>query len=353
MNLDEFSDGDVGIVQAERAAQRQRVQLAAANAKVKALTGELEAAEERLALVGAATAQAVPPGWLSRAKPKKSSVTVCTMLSDTHWDEVVSPGELGGVNAYDRAIAEARLQRFVGKTMDLADHYLAEHLTVDGAVLFLGGDLVSGDIHEELTETNEAPMLETVVHWSGQLAAAVEALHSHFGRLHVAGVVGNHGRRTRKPRAKGRVHDNFDWLVMQSAAQIVGDREGLSWEIPETVDLLVEVHGLRILMTHGDQVTGGGGIGGIWPPIKRLQARKQTNPISEHDLLIMGHWHQLTLASTAGLIVNGSTKGFDEYAASRAFAYEDPRQAWWVVAPGHGVTMSAPILVGDRKAEGW
>ncbi len=350
-DLDDFVD-DETLVAGERKAEKAKADLSLANAKVKALTREVEALHGRLSIYETATAQSVP-AWLSRkSKKRKSTVTVCAMLSDTHWDEVVRPEELGGVNKYDRRIAEMRLDRFVEKTIELSTSYIGG-VTVDGACLFLGGDMVSGDIHEELTESNEGSMLETVVHWSARLASAIEALHNHFGSLHVASVVGNHGRRTRKPRAKGKVHDNFDWLIVHTAATLLGDRKGLTWQVPETADTVIDVHGTRILMTHGDKVTGGGGIGGIWPPIKRLQARLQTNPITEHDLLIMGHWHQLTLASTAGLIVNGSTKGYDEYAAMRGFAYEDPRQAWWIVSPEHGVTMSAPILVMDRSAEGW
>jgi len=54
-----------------------------------------------------------------------------------------------------------------------------------------------------------------------------------------------------------------------------------------------------------------------------------------------------------GFIVGGSLKGYDEYAYSLSLAPEPPQQAFWVTDPVHGVTVRAPILAGDRKAEKW
>ena len=353
-SLEAFADRDgllATIRHLENDLTRTKTAAAAARANAKTAASELADAETRFDVLSAATGQDVPK-WVSPKKPAKSEAVAVAVLSDCHWDEIVRPEEVDYTNAYNREIAEMRLHRFVEKTIELSRDYVA-NVNVTGLVLLLGGDLVSGDIHEELKETNEGTSLETAVHWSGELAAAIGSLADHFGNIHVAAVVGNHGRRTRKPRSKGRVHDNFDWLIAHSVSTMLGSDDRITWQIPETADTIVKVHGTRILLTHGDKVTGGSGIGGIWPPIKRLQARLQTNPSTAHDLLVMGHWHQLTLATTAKLLVNGSLKGWDEYAATSAFEWEEPRQAWFLVTPEHGVTMSAPIFVADREAEGW
>jgi hypothetical protein len=51
----------------------------------------------------------------------------------------------------------------------------------------------------------------------------------------------------------------------------------------------------------------------------------------------MGHWH--TYLALSDVIVNGSLKGYDEYArlAMRA-PYEPPIQALFFVHPEHGIT---------------
>lgn len=292
-----------------------------------------------------------PPKWLTRSTKKTERVaTLCTVLSDTHFDEVVDPSELDGRNAYNREIAEQRLERYFTGVVKLARHYLAG-VTYDGAVLFLGGDLISGDIHEELSESNEGTAFETVLHWSERIAAGVSILADEFSQVHIPLVVGNHGRRTRKPRAKKRARDNFDWLIGQMIARHFQGDARVTFQIPDGTDALVPVHDMNFLLTHGDQVGGGGGIGGIWPPIMRMVAKKRTR--YDFDSLVCGHWHQLIMAPSSGLIVNGSLKGYDEYASISNFVPERAQQALWTVAPGAGVTFSAPVFTDSRKEEGW
>jgi predicted phosphodiesterase len=292
-----------------------------------------------------------PPKWMARPPRKgEKTATLVTMLSDCHFDEVVNPAELGFRNAYSRAIAEMRLARYFEQVVRLSRDYLTG-MTYDGVVLCLGGDLISGDIHEELSQTNEAQALDTVLHWSSKIAGGIELLADEFGKVHVPVVVGNHGRRTRKPKAKGRARDNFDWMIGQLIARHFDRDSRVTFEIPDGTDCMVKVYDTTILLTHGDQVSGGGGIGGIWPPIMRMAAKKRVR--HQFDFVMMGHWHQLIMASTAGLIVNGSLKGEDEYAATMNFAPERAQQAMFTVAPHYGVTFSAPVIVDDRAKEGW
>lgn len=291
------------------------------------------------------------PKWLTKPTSKKDrKATLVTILSDTHFDEVVNPSEIDGRNAYNREIAEMRLERYFQQVIRISADYLTG-VSYDGAVLMLGGDLVSGDIHEELQDTNAAQTLETVLHWSGQLAAGISLFADAFGRCHVPVVVGNHGRRSRKPRMKGRARDNFDWMIGQLLARHFDGDPRITFQIPDGTDAMVEIHDTRLLLTHGDQVSGGGGIGGIWPPVMRMIAKKRVR--YSFDAVVMGHWHSLLMAPSAGVVVNGSLKGEDEYASIMGFAPERAQQACFTVAPEHGVTFSAPVFCDDRKKEGW
>lgn len=292
-----------------------------------------------------------PPRWLAKPPKKNESlVTLVTILSDCHFDEVVNPSELDGRNAYNREIAEFRLERYFTQVVRLARDHLAG-MTYDGVVLMLGGDLISGDIHEELSETNEAQTLDTVLHWSERIASGVAVLADEFGRVHCPVVVGNHGRRSRKPRAKGRARDNYDWLIGQLIARHFHADERVTLEIPDGTDVLVQVHDTNLLLTHGDQVKGGGGIGGVYPPIMRMIAKKRVR--YQFDAVCMGHWHTLLTAPSTGVIVNGSLKGEDEYASTMGFSPERAQQALFTVAPGQGITFAAPVFCDDRKREGW
>jgi len=227
-------------------------------------------------------------------------------------------------------------------------------VTYDGCVLILGGDIFSGDIHEELAQTNEDSILGSLMYWSEQMCAAIDLLANEFGKVHVASVVGNHGRMTRKPRMKLRVRTNFDWLISKMIERHYADDKRVTFQIPESADCLINIYGHGHLITHGDQVSGGGGIGGIYPPIMRLRARKAQRYLatgSNFKTLWMGHWHQYI--STPSLIINGSLKGVDEYAFINNFSYEQPQQAMAIVTPKHNVTIQAPIFVEDKLKEVW
>ena len=299
--------------------------------------------------------QRKPPKWLAPKRPTKShSATACFILSDPHFDEVINPAEVDDRNAYDRRIAEMRLRRWADKSIDVTMRHRTS-LTFEGAMVMLGGDMLSGNLHD-LAEFNEDTVIGSVLHWSPLVAAALGEMAEAFGKVHVPCVVGNHGRLTKKPRTKSRARDNLDWLLYHQVARYFENDDRLTFDIPEGTDAWVQVHDVGHLLTHGDQVTGGSGIGGIWPPIMRLRARKAERMAVQDkrlDVLVMGHWHQLICAPEAGLIVNGSSKGWDEYAAISNFRPERPQQAGWIVTPEHGVVDTFPVIVGDRVAEGW
>lgn len=297
---------------------------------------------------------AKPPAWASPKKSQRTRKGIPTLLlSDLHLDEVVDPDEMEGLNAFNRDIAEQRLKRTFEKAIVTSRDYL-QGVKWDGFYLLLGGDIVSGFIHEEITETNEGTVPATVDYWLDPLAAGIGMLAEEFGKVHVAGVVGNHGRLTRKPRAKRRVQDNFDWLIYRMLQRDFKNDGRITWQVPDSADCMVTAYGTNFLFTHGDQFRGGSGIAGALSPLMLGHARKTRRQMivdRPFDHLVMGHWH--TYWAGKGIIVNGSLKGYDEYAYQGNFDFEMPQQAMWVTTPEHGVTFSWPLLSQDRKKEKW
>ena len=214
--------------------RRQRDQANAENLK---LIERLEELERALNLIDAATTATLqPPKWLvTPPSGRKKHATLTLLLSDTHFDEVVLPEEVGGLNAYNRRIAELRLQAWAQNAIKIARHYLAG-VTYDGVVCMLGGDLFSGDIHEELAQTNEAVILDSLLHWSEQVAAALGVLADEFGKVHVPVVVGNHGRQSRKPRMKQRAKTNYDWLLGKMIERHFASDKRFTFQVSENAD---------------------------------------------------------------------------------------------------------------------
>ena len=213
---------------------------------------------------------------------------------------------------FSMAIAIQNLAWGIGQPIfgALAERFGDRRAIVLGALMYSAGLLMSSYATTPLA----MQALEVLVH--GDLLFDRSELHQLIG--HLVGVQGV-GRR----------------LVLQLRRQ--QRQEGI--EIPG------QPRGLR---------RGGGGIGGIWPPIMRLRAQKMQRYMASggsFNTLWMGHWHQLI--QTPGMIVNGSLKGADEYSIIMGYSYEEPQQAFSVIAPDKGIVWQAPVFAMDRKAEGW
>jgi len=313
--------------------------------------------ESRLSLVeGVSALSPSPPKWLTPKKARSGNrATITTILSDSHFDEVVNPDEVGGTNAYDRHIATLRLRRYFERVVRISRD-LFSGVTYDGCVLMLGGDLFSGDIHDELSQTNEPgeTILSGILYWSELVAAVIDMLADEFGKVHVPAVVGNHGRRSRKPRAKMRAKDNFDWLFAHVVAREFAADDRVTFDIPEEADCRFSIYDTDYLLTHGDQFSGGNGVAGLWSPLMRGHLKKSQREAAANrpfDVMVMGHWHQLKWGGD--FIVNGSLKSTDEYAWVSNYAPEPAAQAMWLTTPEHGASILAPVYAADPKKEGW
>ena len=292
------------------------------------------------------------PDWILKP-PKENTAGVPTLFaSDWHWAEIVDPKQIGGVNQYNITISQQRAKALIETAIDLLNNHL-KNPDYPGIVFALGGDMVSGDIHEELVATNEVEIMPTVLDLFGVLSWCIATLADTFGRVFVPCVTGNHGRNTHKIRAKGRNYTSFDWLVYNFLAKRFEDDSRVQFLIPDGPDAYYQIYSHRYLLTHGDQFRGGDGMIGALGPIIRGDHRKRSRNAQidkDYDTMLLGHWHQLIQLQR--LIVNGSLKGYDEYANQNNFPYEPPRQALWITHPQHGITFSAPVNVERKRVVG-
>lgn len=294
------------------------------------------------------------PTWLKKVSaPKRHTGIANLLLSDLHLDEVVFPRQMAGVNAYNRKIAERRLRALVDNTIDIAKNYITGY-QYEGLTLWLGGDIFSGNIHEELKQTNEAPIMASFDFWIDPLVAAIRLLADEFGKVHVPGCVGNHGRNTYKPIAKNRVEDNFDWLFYRVLARELKGDDRITWDLPVSADVTIRHYDHTYLLTHGDQFRGGSGISGIQTPLALgafRKSKRQQGVGNPFDTMLLGHFHQYS--TLPGIVVNGSLKGYDEYASISNFGFEVPQQAFWISTPERGPVFHVAIQPMNRSREGW
>ncbi len=296
-----------------------------------------------------------PPKWVSQPGKVGFPGVPMTMWSDWHWGEVVNPVEVGGVNAFNRTIAKQRLQILVDQTIDLAIRHMVKP-EYPGIVICLGGDFFTGTIHDELRETNEGFVFQILAELQDHMASALRQMADAFGRVFCPCVVGNHGRTTLRPRAKGRVFENYEWnLYCQMERHFRGDKR-IQFLIPGETDAYFTVLGHRFLLTHGDAVgvKGGDGIIGALGPITRgaiKVGRSEAQIGRDFDTLLMGHYHiYCPRGDASAALVNGTFKGYDEFARLvLRVPYARPLQALWFVHEKHGFTAQWPIYLDVQR----
>lgn len=297
-----------------------------------------------------------PPTWLVPTTPASGAPAIPTMLlTDIHWDETVFPEQIDGINKYNRAIAAQRLQRaFEGAIVTCRDRF--KGYKYEGFMLAGGGDWLSGLIHEELRETNEGPIMESVLTVVEPVEAGIHLLHKEFGRVHFEGVVGNHGRRTVKPVFKNRAQDNFDWLVYKIIQRDFRGVKGVTINVSDAMDAQYPLYSTRYLLTHGDQFRGGSGISAALAPLmlgSHRKTRRQAAAGKPYDIMVMGHIHQKYDLAAKGIIVGPTSKGYDEHAYGNNYEPEPAQVALWLTTPQGVTTGVQSIVVQDRQAEGW
>lgn len=294
------------------------------------------------------------PKWATNAaiKDSKFNGIPSIMLSDLHWGEVVEPTQINGINRYNLATAQRRLRTFVDRVCDFCFNHMT-NARYPGIIVNLGGDMISGDIHDELMQTNQKPIGPVFINLYANIIAALEVLASKFNNVWVLGVAGNHGRMSVKPKYKERAYSNFDWLLYQKLKVHFAKDKRLTFWIPDGTDAYYQVYNHRYLLTHGDNLgtRGGDGIIGLLGPVIRgdTKIRAANSAIGmPYDTLLMGHWHNYL--AIRRVIINGSLKGFDEYAHLHLRAMpEPPIQALWFTHPKHGMTIQVPIFCDEGE----
>lgn len=285
------------------------------------------------------------PTWTTKAATDDGAPGTPTLfLSDLHWGERVYKEQVRGVNEYTLKIAHLRLEHTVNTAVYLLK-ILDSKMRYPGIVVPLGGDMISGDIHEELATTNELPSIPTVLDLHDALVPSIRHLADVFGKVFLPCVSGNHGRNTRKIQAKNRNRTSFDWMLYQFLLRSFATDDRVTFFIPEGPDALYRVANTTYDLTHGDQFRAGDSIIGAIGPLMRGNQKKTAKHASVHqpyDVMIAGHWHQYI--HLARMIINGTAKGYDEYADSNNYLVEPAQQALWVTHDRFGINWRMPVL---------
>jgi hypothetical protein len=319
-------------------------------AKARAAEKSLADQEHLTAELAGVTLVSGPiPEWTLPQPGRRGRAVVGALISDVHAGEVIDPDEMDGLNAYDLDVCRARLRRYFSAVIEIGQRWTSD-CVVEGCLVALAGDLVSGDIHDELKITNALTSHEQVLFMVEELRAGILHLVEAFGRVHIVSVPGNHGRTTLKDTAKLYSRLSYDTLV----AKLLRDRfEGetrVTFQVTSSFDAVVPILGHTVTVTHGHKMGTGGGQGFAGPmlPIirgaKKLEAQ-QARANRRPDLILHGHYH--TSGNAGGVLSNGSVVGYGEYAKGLRAGLEPPQQWAFVIHEKWGLRDRAEIKLED------
>ena len=212
--------------------------------------------------------------------------------------------------------------------------------------------MISGNIHEELAESNESPVSDQLVRMAHIMVDVIGSLSEVFPEVEVIVMPGNHPRLSKKPRHK-RKYDNLEYIMGEMVKAIVAPIENVEVIVPKDLIYVHDIMGHKVGMTHGDgyKSTSFAGIPFYGLARKRAAFQEGLKELGMPlvDMLVMGHFHQLLWWPGRGcdLIVNGSVKGPDEYAFDTMHAGDEAQQALITMNRKHGITSFERINLGS------
>jgi hypothetical protein len=323
---------DAAALAAERATAKREAHARASN---KALADRVLELEASLAFMHSAPAH--PPVIKTPSARPKSGKRIATpvfLWSDWHYGETVTREESLGRNEYDMAEADRRASKLFDNCLWLRNDFARANGTCDDTLLVIDGDMVTGDIHDELRETNQPGGLRAQAdRCLGALLTGVAAMADATpGVLHVVCIGGNHGRLTKKQQIKnGTWHSAEHIGIYDPLRRLLGDRKGkIAWHIPPAERHIIEVHGRRVSTQHGTMIRSQGGIGGTLVPMTRWVTRA-----NDADLYLFGHFHEAD--AYRNIIKNGSLIGPSAYTAWLGIEDRGPEQVAFVLDADKGV----------------
>lgn len=287
------------------------------------------------------------PDWLVEVpKATKSPIgTPICMWTDWHFGEDIQPDQVQGVNKYNAQIAQTRVRRLVESTIDILRNHMVSP-EYPGVIIQLGGDMVAGEIHEELMASNDLTSVQAVLECRRMLRWAITAMAKEFGNIVVPCVFGNHGRLTKKMTFKDAAYRNLDWLIYQLLEDDFKKDKRVTIVAPPDIEVQYRLYEYTIVLTHGAQYSGGQGFIGPVAPIVRGEKRKSHQAMSmgkPFDLMFMGHHH--THVNGDRVFASASLPGYSEYAHGKVLEYSRPSQGLYMVHPVNGVTFPMRVYV--------
>jgi len=277
------------------------------------------------------------------AKEKKGSEVVAVMqISDGHMGAVQLPDEIEGFGEFNPELCRSRQLDFVGRVNKWVDRHRMAY-TINKITVLVTGDLISGDIHQELQVTNAFPITVQCVEAAKVLTEQMVHLSQNFDEVTVHFIsADNHGRLTKKPQSKQEGLNSMNYIVGKLTEAYLKGIPNVLFNIYPMHEKIVRVLNRNYLLSHGHGVQGW--MGKPWYGIERkigkeaearmdliMNEKMKMHEIGFHKY-VFGHFH--VPFDTVNYSCAGSVQGTDAYDHKNG-RYAEPSQPAWLVHQKH------------------
>jgi hypothetical protein len=270
-------------------------------------------------------------------------ITAIMHITDGHMGAIQEPSEIEGFNMFNPAICDSRQIKYA---QDFIKWITVQRFgySINECSVIVTGDLISGDIHDELKITNAFPVTEQVIRAAELLSKQILLLAPHFAKINIEFITeDNHSRLTKKPQMKEAGMNSLNYLVGYIAKLYVAKQKNVEFNIYPKFEQIIHVATRNYLICHGHGSSSWMGV--PWYSIERKmgkesQARMQlimrdielAKSVGFHKY-IFGHYH--TPIDTELYSGGGSVSGTDAL-DHKMGRYAKPSQPAWLVSQKHG-----------------
>lgn len=248
---------------------------------------------------------------------------IALVLSDWHSGEVVVSEEMGGINAFNKKILFERADDVFKQFHDYCDA-----IKVNNVRVYIIGDMLGGIIHEELRNTNEETVIESLISLQEYLTKQLFEFSKRYNKTKVVIISGNHTRITEKPQNKKHQINNFEYIMGIMIQHNLSAQKNIEVVVPKSVFYIDNVLGKNNMLMHGDTLSSGSGsfagIGfyAIATNAAKLFGALIKSGINETNFsnIFCGHLHSFSfipLFQGGHVLINASLIGTNEFSLNK------------------------------------
>lgn len=277
--------------------------------------------------------------------PSHREAAAVVLASDWHCEEKVTAEQVNGLNEYSLKVFEKRSKYFFINVLKLLDKE-AQAVDIRNLVVWLGGDMITGNIHADLSERNQLGPMDAVGLAQDTIAGGIQMLLKDTSpdlKLTIPVSVGNHSRITKEQRVATEQENALEWLMYMTLAQFFKHEPRVKFILNRSLHTYVDVMGKQLRFHHGHSIRYKDGIGGLTIPAAKKISK--WNYGKQAYLDCFGHWHTLFFGDN--FISNGSMIGYSPFSIWVGAPYQPPQQAFFLIDAKWGLTGRFPIILEE------